>query len=620
MSDAAHTHAMPESPAVQAVSVSGLAASRGLAAGVVFMYSKSSNIALPEYVLPEAGVAAELERYRAARAEARRQIEELAAKFKSNADGIATDVLTNHLLLLDDPVADSAVVRRIEKERLNAEAAIRRTTDEFRAMFAKMKDPYLRERQRDVEDIENRLIRILMDCGESAFDHVSSPVVVIADDLTPSETVTFPRDLILGFATNRGSSTSHVALLARALGIPAVVGLGDITSKTHAGDFVLVDCTSGVVTINPDAQSRAMFDRQARRERRLRAELARECAPAGSSIASAVRLCANTQPGVSLSNLASSGAQGIGLYRSEYLWLGKDADPGEDEQTAAYSEATRAAAQLGDGARAVFRALDLGGDKLQRGQDAREANPFLGNRSIRYLLSHRDTFRAQLRAILRASACGPSAVMYPMVATLEELREANAELERAKDELRARNTPFDKNIRRGMMVEVPSAALNADAFAKECDFFSIGTNDLVQYTMAADRANEKVSYLYQPANPAVVRLVGMTVDAARGAGIPVAVCGESASDPVMGLLWAGIGVTELSMSAGYIPFLRKILQSVSASDARELAARVRKAGPSRTAAEIYATCREFVLSKVPGLEEMRSLFTPGQAQSEKERT
>ena len=593
------------------VSVSGLATSRGFAAGPVFLYSKTNALAVPEYVLSEADVAAEIDRFRAALAETRRQIEELAAKFKSNADGIASDVLANHLLLLDDPMAISAVERRISDERLNAEAAIRRTTDDFRAMFAKMKDSYLRERQRDVEDIETRMLRVLLGCGESAFDHVTSPVVVVADDLTPSETVTFPRELILGFATNRGSTTSHAALLARALGIPAVVGLGDITSRVQAGDFVQLDGSTGVVTVNPDTQTRAAFARHAKCEQDLLARIEKDSASAKGTAAPTVRLCANVQPGVSLADLSTYGAQGIGLYRSEYLWLGGEANPGEAEQTAAYSEAARTAAKLGAGARVVIRVLDLGGDKLQRGRLALESNPFLGNRSIRYLLTHRDVFHAQLRAILRASACGPSAVMYPMIATLEELREANAELARAMESLRVEGVSFDEKIPRGMMVEVPSAALNADAFAKECDFFSIGTNDLVQYTMAADRANERVSYLYQPANPAVIRLVDMTLRAAREAGIPVAVCGESASDPVLGVLWAGLGVTELSMSAGYIPLVRKVLQAIPAEETREFASCVLGYGSSRTAAEIYAECRAFVLSKVPEFEEMQSLFAAG---------
>ena len=608
MSGGADTGAPAGRAASATVTVAGLATSRGFAAGPAFVYARDSALSVPEYAIPESAVALEVDRYRAARAETRRQVEEMSAKFKTDSDGLASDILSNHLLLLDDPTASAAIERRISVEHLNAEAAVRRTADDFRAIFAKMRDPYLRERQRDVDDVENRLLAVLLDRGEFAFDRISEPVVVVADDLTPSETVTFPRDRILGFATNRGSTTSHVALLARALGIPAVVGLGNITSRVQAGDFLLLDGTNGTVTVNPDDSARVAFDDLVRRAGELRAQL-EDRAP--SAAAPAVRLCANAQPGVSLATLAAHGAQGIGLYRSEYLWLGGEADPSEDEQVAAYAEAARAAARLGDGARVVFRALDIGGDKLQRGQRSHEANPFLGNRSIRFLLSHRDVFRTQLRAILRASVHGPSAVMYPMVATLQELREANAELAGTMEELRKEGVPFDARIPHGVMIEVPSAALNADAFARECDFFSIGTNDLVQYTMAADRANERVSYLYQPANPAVIHLVDRTIRAARAAGIPVSVCGESASDPVLGVLWAGLGVTSLSMSAGYIPALRKTLQAVTADEARALADRVRGYGSSRTAAEIYADCRAFVVSKVPQFGELQSFFTAG---------
>ena len=334
MSSGADTGAPAGRAASATVTVAGLATSRGFAAGPAFLYSKDNVLSVPEYAIAESAVEAELARYRAARAETRRQVEELVAKFKADTDGLATDVLSNHLLLLDDPTADAAVERRISAEHLNAEAAIRHTTDDFRALFAKMHDPYLRERQRDVEDIEGRMLRILLDRDDSAFDRISEPVVVVADDLTPSETVTLPRDLILGFATNRGSTTSHVALLARALGIPAVVGLADITSRVQAGDFVLLDGTKGTVTVNPDDATRAAFDALARRERELRAQLVEDRPAPGA--APVVRLCANAQPGVSLADLSAYGAQGIGLYRSEYLWLAGTVDPDEEQQTAAY--------------------------------------------------------------------------------------------------------------------------------------------------------------------------------------------------------------------------------------------------------------------------------------------
>ena len=596
------------------VTVAGLPTSRGFASGPVFLYRGDGDLAVPEYEVPQDRVLAEVARYHAARAETRRQLEALVEKFKSVGGKEETNVFSNHLDIFDDKLIVSAIERNIAERRLNVESAIRQAVDEFRTVFGKMRDPYLRERLRDIDDLERRILCVLMDRTETAFSQITEPTIIVAEDLTPSDTVTLPREFVLGFATNRGSTTSHVALLARALGIPSVVGLGDITSRVHAGDLVLLDGTNGAVTVNPDEETREEFARMAVRERELLAFLSDDgsrCPAAEQIPRLEVKLLANAQPGVPLSGLSDQGAEGIGLYRSEYLWLSEEDEPTEERQHAVYAEAARAAASMGSGARTVFRVLDLGGDKLQRGRKTGEANPFLGNRSIRWLLSHRDTFRRQLRAILRASAEGPSAVMYPMVSTVQELREANAELLRAMEDLRAEGVAFDERIPHGVMIEVPSAALNAEAFARECDFFSIGTNDLVQYTLAADRGNECVSHLYQPSNPAVIRLVDMTVRAAEAAGIPVAVCGESASDPVLAVLWTGLGVSELSMSGRYIPVIRKTLRVVTVPRARELARRVRELGASRTAAEIYEFCRGFVREAMPELEDIRSFFTVG---------
>ena len=344
-----------------------------------------------------------------------------------------------------------------------------------------------------------------------------------------------------------------------------------------------------------------------RRSRELYSQLADD--PPHSGVlkdGTPVTLRANVQPGVPLCGLATFGAEGIGLYRSEYLWLGEDGSPSEEKQAKVYAEAARAVAGMGGGSRVVFRALDLGGDKLMSGTLHHEANPFLGCRSIRWLLAHRDVFRTQLRAILRASAAGPSAVMYPMIATRDELRAANEELARAKDELRAAGVPFDADIPHGCMVEVPSAALAADQLAREADFFSIGTNDLVQYTLAADRGNEQVAYLYQPAHPAVIKLIDMTVAAATARGIPVAVCGESAADPVLAALWIGLGVTSLSMGASGIPVVKKVLRGLSSDDVAELADKVRAMCADSSAADVYAFCRAFVLDKVPDFEAFQS--------------
>jgi phosphotransferase system enzyme I (PtsI) len=590
------------------VTVAGIAASRGFAAGPVFVHRPDEVVSVPEYEIPPERVMSELDRYHMARAETRAQIETLMVKLK-DGDGRGADIFASHLAILDDSGMTSSVERLVRETRLNAEAALRRTMAEFRAAFGRIRDPYLRERVRDFDDVERRFMRVLQGRDENLFSQIAEPVVVVAADLAPSETMALRRDLVLGFVLDRGSATSHVALLARALGIPAVVGLGDVSARVKPGDGILVDGTNGAVTVNPDVKTCAEFARLVRHERELYALLDEDRAKPGATADGApVLFCANAQPGVPMGGFAAFGAQGVGLYRSEYLWLAGDGEPSEDEQAVAYSEAVRAAAAMGENARVVFRALDIGGDKAMRGQSAREPNPFLGNRSIRWLLSHRGTFRAQLRAILRASAVGPSAVLWPMVATRQELQEANAELERAKDELRAEGVAFDERLPRGCMIEIPSAALCADQLAREVDFFSIGTNDLIQYTLAADRGNATVAYLYQPTNPAVLRLVDCTVKAARAAGIPVAVCGETACDPVLGSLWVGMGVGELSMGASYIPVLRKVLRALTMDELREMAARALAMGATASAAEIYAHCRSFILAKVPQLEEIQSFF------------
>ncbi len=589
--------------------ISGIAASRGFAAGPAFVHRPNDVGPVPEYEIPPGQVFSEIARYHAARAETRAQIEALVEQLR-DGDPQSADLLANHISILEDTSTTASVERLVRERRINAEAAVRRTGDKFRAMFGRMRDPYLRERVRDVDDVERRILRVLLGRDENPFSQITEPVVVVAAELSPSETVSIPRDLVLGFALDGGSATSHAALLARSMGIPAVVGLMDVSARVKPGADVLLDGTNGTVTLNPDVKTCADFARLVRRERELMALLNEDRARPGATRDGAnVRFCANAQPGVPMGGLAAFGAQGVGLYRSEYLWFTRDGEPSEDEQAEDYSQAVRSAAAMGDGARVVFRALDIGGDKLPRRQVEREPNPFLGNRSIRWLLSHRDTLRRQVRAFLRASGVGPSSILWPMISTVEELREVNAELERAKAELAAEGVPFDPGLPVGCMIEIPSAALCADSLAREVDFFSIGTNDLVQYTLAADRGNARVAYLYQPTHPAVLRLVDSAVQAADRAGIPVAVCGETASDPVLGALWVGMGVSELSMTAGSIPVLRKVMRSLSMDELRAMADEARRLCAFSSAAEIYAACRAFIVAKVPQLEEIQTFFT-----------
>ena len=595
--------------AARTETLAGLAVSRGLASGPAFIYGGEREITVPEYAIPQGGEAAELARFDAARAEIRQQLENLVSELGARTDAESAKVFANHLMILDDIAIVEAIQDSVRRDHVNVESAMRRVVAGFRETFARMNDPYLRERVRDIDDVERRVLGALL--GKSGtpapLAQIDRPVILVADDLTPSETAALPREYVMGIATNRGSTTSHVALLARSLCIPAVAGLGDVTSRVRHGDEILLDGTLGTVMVNPDSAAVKAFSRRKETADAILAEIG---ASAGDAVPDTlgVALCANVQPGVPFDGLAGFGAQGIGLYRSEYLWINAGGEPTEDEQTAAYVEAVKATSALGEGARCVFRVFDLGGDKFAHGIKNVEMNPFLGNRSLRWLLSHRQVFRSQLRAMLKASAHGRAAIMYPMVATREELRTANAVLREAMEQLHMAGIPFDASIPKGAMVEVPSAAINAPALAREVDFFSIGTNDLIQYTMAADRGNGAVAYLYQPTNPAVVRLVDRTAQAARKAGIKVSVCGESASDPVLAFLWSALGVNELSMSPGFIPPVARLLRALAPQDADALSAKVRERLDDSSARDIYELCRNFILSRLPDRESFEELF------------
>ena len=585
------------------LTVSGLATARGLASGPVFLYAGDGELTVPEYVVAEAQVEEELARLQRARAEVRRDLESLIAVLKERTGRDDVMVFECHLMILEDPLLVEATVRAVREQHLNAEAALRRTADESRAKFERMNDDYFRERVRDLDDVERRLMKSLLGFAKSPALELKSPAIVVAGSLSPSETMQLPREYVLGFATDGGSTTSHVALLARALGIPAVTGLGDITARVKPGMEVLLDGTAGTLTLNPDAAARADFAALAAHQREVAA------APAALTAGtlrdgSRVEFGANFHEGIPVEGVRECGATGIGLYRSEYLWLNRELEPTEAEQLSAYRAAAELAAALAPDGAVTIRALDIGGDKTVRGISVREANPFLGNRSIRYLLSHREVLRTQLRAILRASAFGKVRLMYPLVSCVEELAEAATALEAVKRELDAEGVAHDRSLPVGAMIEVPAAALNVAAIVRRVDFLSIGTNDLIQYVMAADRGNEAVAHLYQPAHPAVLELVRRVIAAAKAAGKGVEVCGESAADPVYGVLWAAMGAEALSMSAMYIPPLAKIFSRLTRADLDAYAAMVAEIGSDVPAAAIAERCRGWLSAKIPDLEEL----------------
>ena len=584
--------------------VAGLPTARGLACGPVFVYRGDGDIPVPEYIVEQGAEDAELRRLDGSIEEIKRDLDGMIAALRERTGRQDLRVFECHLMILEDAFLIDEIEKKVKEERMNAEAAVKRVFAMHRSQFEKMNDSYFRERVRDLDDVERRLLKSLIGDKRQPHLELKSPSIVIADDLTPSETVQLPRENVLGFATNGGSTTSHVALLARALSIPAVTGLVDITHRVTPGETVLLDGSAGTLTLNPDIAARTAFEDQMRRERSLTG-FSGDAPPAGTlKDGGDVKIYANVHPGVPFDAFREKGARGIGLYRSEFLWLNRQMEPTEDEQYADYSAAVRFASTLGPDATITIRVLDIGGDKLVDGVSAKENNPFLGNRSIRYLLSHRDVFRRQLRAILRASSEGRVRIMYPMVSCIEELRAARDILERVKAELRSEGIPFAADIPVGAMIEVPSAALCAEELSSQVDFFSVGTNDLVQYTMAADRGNDAVAYLYQPMNRAVLRLMRMSVAAAKSRGIPISVCGESAADPIVGTYWAAIGVDTLSMSATYIGVMSKVLSCLTRADLDEYAAVPDALAPEATAKEIFLACRAWMQRRLPELSDL----------------
>ncbi len=584
--------------------VAGLATARGFAAGPVFLYRSAEEVPVPEYVVELGREEEELQRLKRAVASVKRDLEGIVAALRERAGREDVRVFECHLMILEDPMIAAENERRIAIDHVNAEAAVKATAAHYRERFARMNDPYFRERVRDIDDVERRMLKAFSDSVPNPLAELKAPSIVVADDLTPSETVQLPREYLLGFATNGGSTTSHVALLARAMGVPAVTGLGDITERVIPGMTVLLDGTNGAVTVNPDEQTVAEFNALIRRQK-ANSESVAEGPPAGTlADGSDVLIMANVHSGIPIAGVKAFGARGVGLYRSEYLWLNGEREPTEDEQFAAYCEVVKSVASFIPEASVTIRTLDVGGDKTVRGISVKEANPFLGNRSIRYSLSHADSFRVQLRAILRASAFGRTKIMYPMISCIEEIREASVLLEGVKRELEEEGIPYDRDIAVGAMIEVPAAAINAEGMARHVDFFSIGTNDLVQYVMAADRGNEAVANLYQPLNPAILELMRRTIAAAKKNGIPVTVCGESASDPVVGILWAAMGVDGLSMSAPYIPVIASILRRLSRADLANYAAFALGVEADRPAQEIFADCRRWLTTRIPDFDSL----------------
>ncbi|MFD2703030.1 phosphoenolpyruvate--protein phosphotransferase [Paenibacillus shunpengii] len=548
--------------------VSGIAASAGIAIARAFILEH------PDYSVEKRSITdvdAEIAKLEAALEKSEAELQAIKARTLQELGEKKAEIFESHLLILNDPELIDPVKSKISDEKVNAEFALEETAATFIQMFENMKSAYLQERAADMRDVTKRVLGHLLGLQVVNPAEISEEVIVLAEDLTPSDTAQLNRKYVLGFATNIGGRTSHSAIMARSLEIPAVVGTKEVLTQAKNGDLIIVDGLDGHVLINPEdsvveeyKSKQAAYAAQVAEWRKLRDE------PTVTVDGVHVELAANIGTPNDVAGVLENGGEGVGLYRTEFLYMGRDKLPSEDVQYNAY----KTVLEKMEGKPVVVRTLDIGGDKELPYLDLpKEMNPFLGFRAVRLCLDRQDIFRTQLRALLRASVHGNLRIMFPMIATLGEFREAKAILLEEKEKLAAEGTQVSDSIQLGIMVEIPSTAVLADQFAKEVDFFSIGTNDLIQYTMAADRMNERVSYLYQPYNPSILRLIKMVIDAAHREGRWVGMCGEMAGDATAIPLLLGLGLDEFSMSATSILPARSQLTKLSQADMKELAAK-----------------------------------------------
>ncbi len=574
----------------------GIPVSGGVCRGKILVLGKAKPT-ITKRQMTNGQLPAEVNRLEKALVQTREQILGVQRKVIAGMGAQEGSIFDAHLLVLEDRTLLDEVIRVIQESKVNAEYAFHTVAERYAATLAAIEDDYLRERATDMRDVTQRVLNNLIGVdAEPDMRHLKEPCIVISHDLTPSNTAQLDKSNVLGFATDVGSRTSHTAIMARSLRIPAVVGLKDASGQLESGQYALLDGFSGVIIVNPTDQ--ALFEygqiiiQQDTLQQKLRGVAAE---PTVTLDGHRVVLNANIEQASDANEVRTNGAEGVGLFRTEYLFLNREHLPTEEQQYAAYQQAAVALKPLP----LVVRTLDLGGDKfLAHMQMPVEVNPFLGWRAIRFCLEERDLFCEQLRAILRASSEGNIKMMYPMISGLDELTQANELVNQCKAELRSQGVPFDENIEIGAMIETPSAVIVADSLAKRLKFFSIGTNDLIQYSLAVDRMNEKIAHLYEPTHPAIVRLIKATVDAAHRHNIPVSVCGEMASDPVLAPLLLGLGIDELSAALPFVPQVKFLIRRLKMEEAKQLAA---FALESESAAEILARCQELARQIAPGL-------------------
>ena len=548
--------------------LAGIPVSQGISIGTALLYLEKDYPEIPRYSIRKTQIETELKRFNEAVKEASEEIRTLHDRAVREMSKDNANIFAAHLMMIEDADFHDQIFRQLRETQENIEWVVSDTNRSLMQKMLSSTDLFLRERATDIKDISHRILNKLLSIKRISLADIDRDVILVAHDLLPSEVLTMNREHVKGIAMDMGSTTSHTAILAKAFEIPTVLGLSTATTEINDGDALVLNAIAGEVFINPDQK---ILDRWKRVGVKFHKKLEdfsrlREL-PAETKDGYRVSLKANIEIPEEAEAIIRFGAEGVGLYRSEFLFLNPGMAAEEEEQLHSYNQVLKVLGKLP----VTIRTMDIGGDKILPDYNTvPEKNPLLGWRAIRLSLSMPESFKTQLRAILRSSVNGNVKIMFPMISGIEELDEALALLEEAKSECRRKKQPFADNIEVGTMIEIPSAAMTADILAKRSDFFSIGTNDLVQYSLAVDRGNEKVSYLAQPAHPAIIRLIKNTIDAAHNRGIKAAICGELAGDPGMTVLLLGLGLDEMSMAASSIPLVKQIIREVSISACREL--------------------------------------------------
>jgi len=547
------------------IKLNGVGASPGICIGRAYLVDKKGVDVVEKYVIDEDRLQDEIKRFKAAVKKTRDKLREI---IKDTPEKLRQQayILETHMLLLKDKMLYGKTIKTIKKERVNAEWSLRKVVANIKSMFQDMSDPYLRERAADIDHISDRIMRNLVGAEQVNIGDINQRVILVAHSLSPAETSQIQRERVKGFVTDRGGKASHTGIIARALEIPAVLGLDNVTGMIQNDDLIIIDGTAGIVVINPREKTLIKFEeRQSRYEEYKAVIIQSSHLPAETVDGFHMQVMGNIELPEEAVSVHSYGGDGIGLYRTEFQYLSRTDFPGEHELFDKYKDVIEVMTPKP----VTIRTLDINGDKaLAQTSDFDEPNPALGLRGIRYCLKKTDVFKTQLKAILRAAVFGNVRIMFPMITTYEEICETKKILDEAADCLEKEGVTFNRDIKVGILIEVPSAVIMADLMAKEVDFFSIGTNDLIQYSMAIDRGNRQVAHLFQPLDPAILRMIKHVADVAKDKGIKIFICGEMAGYPIHIPILLGIGIDELSMNPQSIPAVKSVIRSLNVNDAR----------------------------------------------------